>query len=176
MTLSYRRSMTPEEYLDFLELSREATDQESYLRPAQLTQIFDVEEQLGVKLPKQYEEFLTSVGCGEEHGGMGRWYHLDLTRPGNVVEISRHIPRGSRASGMLPIYDAYDGDIYGFLPNSNGFYPQVHVFDSEAGEMKKVSEDLEGFLDCLASPDEKEFAEDEELGEFEGFFEVDRAE
>jgi hypothetical protein len=151
--------MTAEQYLEYLEIYAQDEHVKLALRPVQMSQIFELVAQLKIELPKQYETFLTTVGCGEECGGMGLWYHLDLTSPGSVLERSRGIPSTSPAKGMLAIYDSYDGDIYGFLPGKRSFRPQVHALNTETNELHKVADNFEDFLDCLTGGD----VDDEEI-------------
>lgn len=154
--------MRIEQYRDYLDA---CTAQEgmgaSVLLPVQSTQILDVETQLGGNLPEQYETFLTQIGVGEECGGVGLWFHLDITSPGNVLEASEQVARSGTA--MLVVYDAYDGELYGFLPAAKGFQPEVHAWTSETGEMRLVADQLEDFLDVLAD-ESADAPSDEELG------------
>jgi hypothetical protein len=142
--------MTSEQYRDYLDAFVDEGFSSASLHPVQATQIFAVESQLGVNLPEQYETFLTTVGTGEECGGVGCWHHLDIMSPGNILEASTQVPRDSHASGMLVIYDSYDGEIYGFLPDKSRYRPEVYAWDQEGGDMRKVADSFENFLDCLA--------------------------
>jgi hypothetical protein len=143
--------MTSEQYRDYLDAFSDEGYSSASLHPVQATQIFAVESQLGVNLPEQYETFLTTVGTGEECGGVGRWYHLDIMSTGNIIEMSGQIPGDGDAAGMLVIYDSCDGDLYGFLPDKARFRPEVFAWDGDVGEMRPVAESFEAFLDCLAN-------------------------
>src|ERR1035437_3259482 len=134
----YGDPMTAEQYRDYLD-SFAPEFSSATLHPAQSTQIFNIEDVLGASLPEQYETFLTTVGTGDDGAVLGRWFHLDVMTPGNVMEVSAHIPEGSLASGMLVIYDANDGDVYGFLPDSQGHYlPEVYAWNSADAEFRSV--------------------------------------
>lgn len=146
--------MTVEQYREYLDsFAPEFTA--AALHPAQSTQVFDIEEELGANLPELYETFLTLIGTGEDGAVLGRWFHLDVMAPGNLIEVSSLIPAGCPASGMLVIYDANDGDVYGFLPDNRGHYhPEVYAWNSDDGEFRRVADNFERFLDCLANDDD----------------------
>jgi len=150
--------MTVEQYREYLD-SFAPEFSAAALHPAQSTQIFDIEEALGASLPEQYETFLTMVGTGEDAAVLGRWFHLDVMTPGNVIEVSSLIPEGCPAAGMLVIYDANDGDVYGFLPDNHGHYrPTVYAWNSEDADFRPVADSFERFLDCLANDEDDAFS------------------
>ena len=150
--------MTAEQYRDYID-SYAPEFSSATLHPAQSTQIFDIEEALGASLPEQYETFLTMVGTGEDGAVLGRWFHLDVMTPGNVIEVSGLIPEGCPAAGMLVVYDANDGDVYGFLPDNHGRYrPAVYAWNSDDGEFRRIADSFERFLDCLANDDVEGFS------------------
>lgn len=136
----------------------------SSLRPVLATDILAVERELGAQLPEQYEEFLTEVGVGDEYGGLSVWYHLDITRPGNLLDVNEHLaedqtnqmkkeglPPSRYPKDFLAIYDGKDGQVYGFLRSQAArFFPQVNAWDQEGFNLVSVAIDFEHFLDWLS--------------------------
>jgi hypothetical protein len=146
--------MTAEQYREYLD-SFSPEFSSAALHPVQSTQIFTIEDALGASLPEQYENFLTMVGTGEDGAVLGCWFHLDVMAPGNLIEMSSLIPEGCPASGMLVIYDANDGDVYGFLPDNRGrYHPEVYAWNDEDQEFSRVADNFERFLDCLANDED----------------------
>ena len=116
----------------------------SVFSPAQLADIFAVEEELGESLPGAYEEHLLHLGPGQEYGGLSTWLHLDLARSGNI--LSGDMPRG-----FLPFYDSHEGEIFGYYRNGSPFSERVFVW--EGGESTEecfasLSDFYRDRLDC----------------------------
>jgi hypothetical protein len=145
--------MLASHYREYLERLCESEGLRSSLRPVPVAQIIDIGEQLGSTLPEQYENFLLEVGVGDECAGLGRWLHLDLDRAGSVLERTQAFAYES--GGLLLVYDALDGDYYGFAPGEQGYERAVWRFNAETGEIAKVADDFGEFLDLLAVEDEQ---------------------
>ena len=156
--------MKPRDYLQCLELITLRDDlSPSELHPALTTEVLTIERELGAELPEAYEEFLTEVGCGCEFGGVAWWYHLDITRPGNLLEVNQHLVREQAQAmrqigrsptefptGFLAVYDPCDGEVFGFQLNGGGRYaPAVWAWDTEEFELREVAPDMCHFLDYL---------------------------
>lgn len=156
--------MYPPEYLEYLERCRKKEGlAKSDLRPCSAADVMSVERETGVSLPEEYVDFLCQVGAGEEHNGLACWYHLDITRPGNVVNHSHvvmteqiqamreaGVPVTRYPKNMLLIHDPCDGVIYGFVPNSGSTYkPGVYCWDLEEFELEQISECFGEFLEYL---------------------------
>lgn len=164
--------MRPSEYLEHL---RSYGDDEhlplSDLRTASEVEVESAERETKLALPDEYVNFLCSVGAGDVYGGLGSWFHLDITRPGNILSHSQAImqsqlqemkkcgiPLRRWPKGFLIIYDSHDGTYYGLLPNaSSGSYrPDVFCWDTEEHEISKVADSFYLFLDYLVQADEIE--------------------
>lgn len=155
--------MTPERYLECLELiSLEHGLERSRLLPVMSIDLMAVERELNMTLPQQYVSFVEKIGCGEEFGGVSLWLHFDISMPGNVIDRSRALarqvqdaPRRGRGAKRLPrgffaFYDSCEGDIYGFVPVSAGtFSPEVYAWNTEVGELSRVTDSFDKFLDYL---------------------------
>ena len=157
--------MNPTEYLEHLQSCAERDGLAgSDLRPCSSADIMSVEREVGMSLPEEYVDFLCQVGAGEEHGGLARWFHLDMTRPGNVIDHSHTVmseqlgrlrdngqPTSRYPKNMLVAYDACDGVLYGFVPNSHSTYkPGVFCWDCDELALEKVADSFYEFLDYLA--------------------------
>jgi SMI1-KNR4 cell-wall len=157
--------MNPGEYLNHLERSAERMHlASSDLRPASDVDITSVEREVGLSLPEDYVDFICRVGTGKEHGGTAEWFHVDITRPGNIIDHSHSImkqqikrlrdsgtPVSRYPKGMLVIYDACDGFLYGFVPNTGSTYkPGVYSWDCDDMQLDKVADTFEEFLDFLS--------------------------
>lgn len=167
--MEYFCSVKPRDYIKCLELlsERDALPA-SELYPALTTDVLTVERELGVELPEDYEDFLTIVGSGPEFGGVAWWYHLDITRPGNILEVNHELAKeqaqlmrkaGKAPSdfpnGFLAIYDACDGEVFGFERDTKGkFLPHVIAWDTEDYTSQRIADDLCGFLDFLLEGEE----------------------
>jgi hypothetical protein len=135
----------------------------SELRPCSSADIMSVEHEVGMTLPSEYVDFLCQVGTGKEFGGLAIWFHLDLTRPGNVLECSQRLMHDQTQTmseagidaehypeGLLIFYDPCDGGMYGFLPASDSVYhPHVYFWDCETHELEQVADNLYIFLALL---------------------------
>jgi hypothetical protein len=143
--------MTPEEYRGYLETSA-AEDGlgPSALRVVPLTTIMAVEIDLELALPEDYKKFLFDVGVGEENGGLGLWFDFSPGSSQYALSQRDRLPADGDASRMLPIYDAYDGDLYGFLPNGKRRFENSVYTWSETGELRQVADSFASFLDLLA--------------------------
>jgi hypothetical protein len=152
--------MKPGIYVEALRLleAREALE-DSHLVPALASDILAVERELGAELPQQYEDFLRHAGCGVEHGGLAIWYHLDLTRPGNLIDVNRQLREDSLAAlrraghstrrfprGFMAIYDSCDGELFGYLQRGHYFLPEIIAWDVEELTTRKIASDLYEFL------------------------------
>jgi hypothetical protein len=156
--------MTPAEYLEHLEKTA-ARDKlpASELRPCSSADIMSVEHEVGMSLPEEYVEFLCQVGVGTEFGGLAIWFHLDLTRPGNVIDRSQILMRDQTKimekggvtaeqypEDLLIFHDPCDGGMYGFLPDSDSAYkPCVYFWDCEMHELEQVADTFDAFLPSL---------------------------
>ena len=160
--------MSPDKYVDHLDTGslREGLPV-SELRPCSAADITSFEREMGMSLPDQYVDFLCRVGAGDEFGGLARWFHLDLTRPGNIItrsaalvaEQARLLQAAGAPVGQLPddilfFYDPHDGALYGFLPASDSdsdaeYQPAVFLWDCEEFSLEEVSSNLFGFLSYL---------------------------
>jgi hypothetical protein len=151
-------------YSDFLaELAERDGLELTPLQPQAITDIHALERALGRDLPEAYEHFLHEVGAGELFGGLAVWYHADITMPGNLKEVSETFAEAQEEArrmrgggqrlpkGFLPIYDAFEGEVFGLLPESKSRYGQaVYSWDCDELALTKVAEDFYGFLDFLA--------------------------
>jgi hypothetical protein len=143
---------------------------ESDLRPVLASDVLTIEHELGAQLPEQYEDFLRSVGVGCEYGGLSWWWHLDVTRPGNLLEKNHRLvgeqlrelrkmglARDKYPAGFLAIYDPCDGEVFGFLRcPETCFLPKVVAWDTEEFTLSTVAPDFNHFLDYLADCDPEE--------------------
>ena len=156
--------MNPAEYLDHLDRGslREGLPA-SELRPCFAADVMSVEREVGMSLPEQYVDFLCQVGVGDEFGGLARWFHLDLTRPGNIIAHSEAlaaeqlrlmeetgVPAQHFPKGILFFYDSHDGVLYGFLPASDSSYkPAVFLWDCEEFVLEEAADNFFTFLSYL---------------------------
>lgn len=167
--------MRPAVYLECLKLIAERDQLEPCdLQPVTLSSILAVEDELGAHLPDQYEDFLLQLGAGEEHGGLARWYHLDITRPGNLLEANEKLREAQttemRAHGrrrasfpkeFLAVYDPREGEVFGFMRDGQSYGASVYVWDMEDYFLEQAADDFSSFLESLVdcSPEEIELAE-----------------
>jgi hypothetical protein len=167
--------MRPAVYLECLELiaARDGLD-ECKLQPVMLSQIMAVADELGAQMPDQYEDFLLEVGAGMEHGGLARWYHLDVTRPGNLLDANERL-RQSQAEEMrahgrkkarfpkefLAVYDPCEGEVFGFMRSGGEFGSAVYLWDLEEHYLERIADDFCEFLGTLVdcSAEEVDLAE-----------------
>ena len=163
--------MEPREYLDYLsECAEHDHLPPSNLRPCSLVDVSSVEHEVKKHLPSAYVDFLCQVGVGEEHGGLGKWFHLDVSHHGNILEIAEEIAEEQREAkkvvsarhhkGFLPVYDSCDGAIYGFMPNGNSthYQPTVFCWDTDSFVLERVSDTFFDFLSYLAEVDEEDIS------------------
>jgi hypothetical protein len=165
--------MKPEVYLECLQLvaARDSLPP-SDLHPVLATDIYTLEREIGASLPDQYEDFLREAGCGEEHGGLSRWHHLDITRPGNLIEINHEFAhqqiKRMRSEGisvsrfpraLFVVYDPCDGEVYGFMQDSSRFNPQVVAWDTDEFTLRTVAQSFAEFLEYVSDCDEEELEE-----------------
>jgi hypothetical protein len=143
--------LEPELYKECLRLiaERDGLADCSFI-PAQMTEIISIEEELGMPLPGEYQEYLLRVGVGEEHGGLAIWYHLDVGRSGNLLE-QREKP-AAKEKRFLPIYDSLDGEVFGFCQNGVAFQEGIFCLYEEEKDLEDAyssfSEFLKDNLDC----------------------------
>lgn len=161
--------MRPAVYYECLQLiaTRDRLDR-SDLHPVMLSQIIAIEDELGAHLPDQYEDFILEAGVGTEHGGLASWYHLDLTRPGNVIAENARL-RSSQAKemrergrkrcrfpkGFLAIYDPHEGEVFGFVRDGNSYGVEVFLWDLDEYYLElaydSFAEFLDGLVDCSSA-------------------------
>jgi hypothetical protein len=146
------------DYIEYLEAMSETTGlPKSRLNPVQVTTILELEERLGCPLPEDYETFLLQIGVGLEHGGLAEWLSLDVDDPDNILERSKRIEKERHARDFLVIYDARDGDLYGFRRKGRHLLDKaVWSWNSESGELSRVADDFASFLDYLTAADARE--------------------
>lgn len=163
--------MNPVVYAECLELISERDNlPASALYPVTLPEVMAIEEELGASLPDHYEEFVLEAGVGAELGGLAEWFHLELTRPGNLIEANRDLAREQAASirkqgagvsyptDFLAVYDPREGEVFGFLRGDGDYEPAVYQWDLEEFRLERVADDLYSFLDELVDCDEDEVA------------------
>lgn len=159
--------MDAHKYIECLEYVRQRDGlQVSDLRPALASDILTIERELDAQLPEQYEDFLRTCGVGKQFGGLSEWFHLDITRPGNLFEKNAELVAFQASlngngkkfpKGFLGVYDDFEGEIFGFLkPSGSRYLPQVVAWDQETQELSPVSQDFNCFLDYLADCDIEE--------------------
>lgn len=150
-------------YLECLKLVSERDDlAASDLKPIMINEVLAVEDELGTSLPEQYEDFLTKVGAGTEYGGLSTWYHLDLTRHGNLLQRNKDLKRNKGAerspNGFFAIYDPCDGSLIGFNRSNGVFDPEIVIWSVEEG-VEVIADDFCEFLrdnvDCSVAEIEK---------------------
>jgi hypothetical protein len=159
--------------LTYLEQLHECGDRDgleaSELEPAQVMDIMTAERTLGTSLPEDYQEFLVAVGCGPVYGGLSEWFHLDITIPGNIVDVSRELAaaevqrsrdkhqRNLLPHGFLTIYDSCDGDIFGFVPaDSSTYQAPVFAWDRDTVSLREVAPSFSAFLEWIVDCDQVE--------------------
>jgi len=153
--------MRPGVYLHCLEICAERDGLvPPQLVPVSLADVIAVQSELSMTLPGAYEEFLVTVGVGEEHGGLGVWFHLDLGRTGNLLEANEGM---AEAHGLpspkrfLAIYESRGEGYYGFAARRGGRYrEQVSFYDLDSGEFEEVAGDLFEFLESNVDCNERE--------------------
>jgi hypothetical protein len=163
--------MWPSDYLEHLRTYGDAEHlPPSDLRPCSEVEIESAERETKIGLPDDYVNFLCEVGTGDVYGGLGRWLHLDVSRPGNVIAHSRSIqmaqveemkgkgiPQRRYPKDFLVIYDPLDGVLYGLAPHSTSAYKGgVFCWDTEAHALTRVADSFLEFLDFLAAEDAAE--------------------
>lgn len=160
--------MKPSVYLDCLAQTAARDGLEpSDLQAVALMETLTMERALGYAFCADYERFLAEAGCGEVYGGLARWLHLDITRDGNILDVSRRLAKEMAAAtrrkhgkntfprDFLVIYDACDGDLFGFIPtDSSSYQPQVYAWNIEDLQLREVAPDFDAFLDYLSDCDE----------------------
>lgn len=122
--------------------------EESTFAPAQLADIFAVEEELGESLPGSYEEHLLHLGSGQEYGGLATWLHIDLAKSGNILAEDQ-------PSGFLPIYDSHEGELFGYYRNGSPFSERIFVWEGEGSTEECFSSLGEFYRDRLDCTDEE---------------------
>ena len=161
--------MKPTAYYDHLQQTSTRVGLDpSDLQAAAVMDIITMERTLGFALCECYQEFLSTVGCGPVFGGLGVWLHLDVTRPGNLLDASRGLaremaPATRRVYGkntfprdMLVVYDACDGDLFGFLPEkakTGRYQPAVYAWNTEDLELREAAPCFRTFLGYLTDGD-----------------------
>lgn len=146
--------VSPREYRDALALIAAAHSLEpSSLRPVTASDIIAVERELGRTLPDEYATFLVEIGCGDEYGGLARWFHFDITEPGNVLEESTRFQARGNPRGFLAVYDPFDGDVYGFLPMQRSYRSEPHSWNQERRELRQLASSFSELLDELVAGD-----------------------
>lgn len=153
--------MEPGVYLRCLELVAERDKLEPCdLAPVAIADILAVEQELGMQLPSAYEDFLTAVGVGEEHGGFGVWFHLDLGRTGNLLEVNEALAERFKVRSpkrFLAFYESRGDAFYGFAADRGRRYgDEVFVLDPEIGKPQLFAADLGEFLEANTDCSEEE--------------------
>lgn len=165
--------MQPGVYLQCLKLVAERDGLgPSELAPVAIADILALEQELGMQLPPAYEEFLTVVGVGEEHGGLGVWFHLDLGRTGNLLEVNESLAERHRLrlpENFLIFYESRGDAFYGFpSARKRRYSDEVYVLDPEEDKPQPFAADLGEFLEANTDCDEEEIQRAERRAEARG--------
>jgi len=142
--------LDPLVYLECLKIVAERDNlAQSELHPIMINEVLAVEDELGIPLPEQYEDFLMKAGAGTEYGGLATWYHFDLTLTGNLLEKNveiQHRRRGEKPPGdFLAVYDPCDGSLIGYQAQNGSYSTELFIWSKEDG-IESLSDDLYSFL------------------------------
>jgi len=149
-------------YLECLKIVEQRDKLEkNNLTPVMLNEIMAVEDELGIDLPEQYENFLLQVGPGSEYGQLAYWYHLDLTRDGNLLQINQELQKRAKnrprnpLKRFLAVYDPCDGSLVGFVRTNDGYKKEVFAWFEDERVLEPLAQDFCSFLqsniDCTGT-------------------------